>query len=146
MKLFLDTNVLLEFLCGRAKAVEVRDLLDAIEDEKHQAYISSSAFCTIAYYVELTLKDNGFHKPEKTVKLREILNSVLEIVTVLDTNHVDTCTATNNLHFDDIEDSMQYQCAIKGSCDCLITFNTKDYKNVEQSTISVLTPSKFLNK
>lgn len=63
MKLFLDTNILLEYLCGRDKAIEVRELLDAIEDNRH----------------------------------------------------------------------------------CIITFNTKDYKNVEQEVISVLTPSKFLS-
>lgn len=145
MKIFLDTNILLEYLCGRKKALEVRDLLDAIEDNKHQAYISSSSFCTISYYVELTLKENGLHKPEKTYKLREVLNSVLEIVTVLDVDHEDACTATNDLHFDDIEDSLQYQCAIKGGCDCIITFNTKDYKKVEQDRISILTPYSFLS-
>ena len=145
MKLFLDTNILLEYLCGRDKAIEVRGLLDAIEDNRHEACISSSSFCTIAYYVELALKEKGFHKPEKTERLREILNSVLEIVTVLDVDHERTYTATNDLNFDDIEDSMQYQCAIKGCCECIITFNTKDYKNVEQEVISVLTPSTFLS-
>lgn len=144
MRLFLDTNILIEYLCGREKAMEVRDLLDVIEDNRHQAFISSSSFCTISYYIEMSLKKNGYHKPEKTEKLREVLNSVLDIVTVLDTNHDHARTATNDICFDDIEDSMQYQCAIKGNCDYIITFNTKDFNKTDSSNIEILTPSMFL--
>ena len=63
MRLFLDTNVFIEYLCGRSKAVTVRDLLDAIEDNGHQAFLSTSSLCTIAYYVDITLKQRGIHKP-----------------------------------------------------------------------------------
>lgn len=94
----------------------------------------------------MILKERGIHKPEKTQKLREILKSVLDIVTVIDTNHEQACTATDDTCFDDIEDSMQYQCAIGGNCNCIITFNNKDFKNADLSKIQVLTPDMFLNR
>lgn len=65
MRVFLDTNILLEYLCERPKASVVNDLLDLLEEKNSSLFISSSSFCTIAYYVEMMLKGMGFHKPEK---------------------------------------------------------------------------------
>ena len=65
MKLVLDTNIFIEYLCGRSKAMNVRDLLDVIEEKEYQAFLSTSSLCTIAYYVDITLKGRGIHKPEK---------------------------------------------------------------------------------
>lgn len=99
MRLLLDTNIILEYLCGRSKALVVRELLDSIEDNGHEMFLSSSSFCTIAYYIELSFKQMGIHKPEKTVKTRETLNALLEIVTIADITHERTCMATNDTAF-----------------------------------------------
>lgn len=144
MRVFLDTNILLEYLCARTKALVVRDLLDKIEDCGYEALLSSSSFCTIAYYVEMSLKQMGLHKPEKTKKTRETLNALLGFVTIAETTHERTCIATNDASFTDFEDSMQYQCAIQNGCDYLITFNVKDYKNASQEQVKVVSPEDFL--
>ena len=89
------------------------------------------------------LKGMGFHKPEKTLKTRQILNVVLEIVKV-ETNHVRTILATNDLAFSDFEDSMQYQCALNNNCDAIVTFNQSDYKYADQTLIKVFSPDEFL--
>ena len=142
MRLFLDTNVFIEYLCGRSKAMAVRDLLDAIEDKGHQAFLSTSSLCTIAYYVDITLKQRDIHKPEKTDKIREIINMVLDIASIADIRHSHAVTATNDQAFSDIEDSIQYQCAKNSLCEVLITFNVKDFKNAND--IKVMTPNEFL--
>lgn len=144
MRVFLDTNILLEYLCERPKASVVNDLLDLLEEKNSSLFISSSSFCTIAYYVEMMLKGMGFHKPEKTLKTRQILNVVLEIVKVVETNHVRTILATNDLAFSDFEDSMQYQCALNNNCDAIVTFNQSDYKYADQTLIKVFSPDEFL--
>jgi len=145
MRVFLDTNVFLEYLCGRSKALIVRDVLDIIDSNGYTTYLSSSSFCTIAYYVELSFKQLGFHKPEKTDKTREVLRTILDIATIADIDHTGTVSATNDISFSDFEDSVQYQCALKANCDVIVTFNSKDYKNVDQNTVKVLTPEQFLN-
>ena len=142
MRLFLDTNVFIEYLCGRSKATIVRDLLDVIEDKEHQAFFSTSSLCTIAYYVDITLSHRGIHKPEKTDKIREILNLILGIATIADINHSHSISATNDQAFSDIEDSVQYQCALSSQCEVLITFNVRDFKNV--TDMKVMTPEEFL--
>lgn len=144
MKVFLDTNVLLEYLCGRSRAVVVREILDCIEDNGDKAFLSSSSYCTIAYYVEQSLKEKGIHKPEKTVRMREVLNAVLDIATIADVNHQGAIIATNDLAFSDFEDSLQYQCALNCNCDVLVTFNVKDFKNADQTNVKVMTPEQYL--
>lgn len=145
MRLLLDTNIILEYLCGRSKALVVRELLDSIEDNGHEMLLSSFSFCTIAYYIELSFKQMGIHKPEKTQRTRETLNALLGFVTIADTTHERTCVATNDNSFSDFEDSMQYQCAVHNRCDFLITFNVKDFKNVSQGSVRVLAPEDFMS-
>lgn len=128
MKFFIDTNVFLEYLQGRQKALEVRDFLDFIEDNHHEAFISVPSLCTISYYIELTLKEQGIHKPEKTENTRAILNRILQIAHVIDIKHEDASNGINDLSFSDFEDSLQHQCALHGNCDYIVTFNVKDYK------------------
>lgn len=39
MRVFLDTNILLEYLCERPKASVVNDLLDLLEEKKTVLYL-----------------------------------------------------------------------------------------------------------
>ena len=50
---------------------------------------------------------------------------------------------TNGKQVKDFEDMLQYQCAIDGNCDCIVTINTNDF--IDFSTIPVLTPQDFLD-
>lgn len=38
MRVFFDTNILLEYLCGRSKALVIRKLLDCIEYNGEEDY------------------------------------------------------------------------------------------------------------
>lgn len=145
MRLFVDTNVLLELILGRNNANDVRTFFDFVTKRNYQVFISSSSLCTISYYVEAKLKESGIHKPEKTEKARNILNQVLQIVTITDVTHAEALAGINDSSFDDFEDSLQYQCAKRAKCEVIITYNTRDYKNVDSDSISVLLPQDFLN-
>ena len=50
----------------------------------------------------------------------------------------------NSTLFNDLEDSYQYEVAIKSGCNYLITGNLSDYKNSDQTLIKVLSPQVFL--
>ena len=144
MRVFIDTNVWLESLCGRAKAIYVRELFDKIEDGGHEAFLSSSSLCTIAYYVEMNLKDQGIHKPEKTAKTREILNKILDLAIISELSHNEALTAINDPDFSDFEDGIQYQCALHANCEVLFTFNVKDFKNADKTKIQIISPDSSL--
>ena len=47
-------------------------------------------------------------------------------------------------NFKDIEDSCQYQAAVESGCDCLVTFNVKDYQGT--TSLLVLSPQEFITK
>ena len=73
--------------------------------------------------------------------LREIMNGVLDLVSVQDLDHDEISSAINNPQFDDLEYSLQHQCAVVHNCDVLITVNTRDF-NCDD--IQVLSPESFL--
>ena len=45
--------------------------------------------------------------------------------------------------FKDLEDSCQHQAAVKAGCECLVSFNLKDYSN--GAAMKALTPQEFLS-
>ena len=55
MKLFLDTNILLEYFCNRAQARVVEKILQYIEEKKMEGYISVGSFYTIIQVSQVQL-------------------------------------------------------------------------------------------
>jgi len=146
MKVFLDTNIFLEYFQRRREYQAVSQLLNAIEDKRIKAIVSAGCVYTLVYLIRMELKRQGIHRPEQTNQLRTMLNIVLSMVTVAGVSHKHMVSGTNDLAFDDVEDSYQYQCAIQNKCDALVTINLKDYRNAETSAIEILSPDMFANK
>lgn len=146
MKLFLDTNVFVEFIEHRKQYEPVSLIIDAIIEEEHTACISAGSLYTLAYLFERGLKQQDIHKPELTVRIRSLMAEVLNMSTVVPMTHASAESAVYDETFADIEDSFQYRCALENHCHVLITINDKDYKNADLSKIEVLTPSAFVEK
>ena len=146
MKLFLDTNVFVEFIEHRKQYEPVSLIIDAIIEEEHTACISAGSLYTLAYLFERGLKQQDIHKPELTVRIRSLMAEVLNMSTVVPMTHASAESAVYDEAFADIEDSFQYRCALENHCHVLITINDKDYKNADLSKIEVLTPSAFVEK
>lgn len=144
MKVFLDTNIFMEYVSRRKQYEVVRDIFDAIEDKRISAVISVGGLYTTAYLLTRMLKDMNIHRPEQTERLRMGLNGLMRLATVTDCNHEHMAEAVNDERFIDIEDSFQYHCAMHSQCDVLITINLKDYKNVITAGMPVLTPDEFV--
>ena len=74
MKVFLDTNVFLDYFQHREQYKAVSYLLNAVEDGRIKAVISVGGIYTLSYLVRMELKKKGIYRPEQTLRLREILN------------------------------------------------------------------------
>ena len=146
MKVFLDTNIFLEYFEQRREYQAVDKLLTAVEDGKMKAVISAGCVYTLAYLIRMELKRQGIHRPKQTNRLRAMLNIVLSMATVASVSHRRIVIGTNDLAFDDVEDSYQYQCALQNKCDALVTINLKDYRCADTSAMEILLPDMFVSK
>ena len=146
MKIFLDTNIFLEYFEQRREYQAVDKLLSAVEDGKLKAVVSVGCVYTLAYLVRVELKRQGIHRPEQTLRLRSTLNTVMSMVTVVGLSHKRLSLGINDLAFDDVEDSFQYQCAIQNKCDALVTMNLRDYRNTDTAKMEILSPTEFVAK
>jgi predicted nucleic acid-binding protein len=133
VKLFLDTNVILDLLTGRLPFKADADRLFSLADHGKVALFASSQSIATAYYV--------MSKSMKPEEARSSLQKLLTLIKVSDLNHKSTVRAINDLNFSDIEDSLQHQCAIQSKATILVTRNEKDFR---KSSISVMTPKQVL--
>ena len=63
MKVFLDTNIFLEYFERRRQYEAVSQLLSAVEDRRLKAVVSAGCIYTLAYLVRSELKRQGIHRP-----------------------------------------------------------------------------------
>lgn len=77
MNVFLDTNVVMDFLAARGDTTNVRKIFRALDEGLFCAYISVGSFYTITYLLELFLKGKGISNPERLHMQRDVLESIL---------------------------------------------------------------------
>ena len=146
MRLFVDTNIILEFIEQRREYANVRRILANVRDGLYDGIVSQGSVYTLTFLIERSLKAIDIHKPEQTVQLRHLLKSVLNLFEPFGIKRAAMLEAIENEAFTDIEDSFQYQCALASNCDVLLTININDYKNADQRQIEILTPAQFVEK
>ena len=61
MKLFLDTNFIMEFVEQRKQFDKVSIILDSVFSRKNEAYISTGCMYTLAFLFEQNLKRQDIH-------------------------------------------------------------------------------------
>ena len=133
INLFIDTDVIIDFLIDRKPySREAAIIFTLIDEKKLKGYISSLTFSNL-YYV--------LHKVEPHKKVISKLDSLSKLLTVL---KVDDHMIRNAIDsgFPDFEDSIQYFSALDcKKIEVIITRNTKDYK---YSSLPVMTPGDYL--
>jgi len=131
-KVFLDTNVVIDLLGEREPFYESAAKIATIADNgKIQLIVSALTYPTV-YYLLSRFEDKEVVK-EKIRKFKVIAET-----SDLTDKIIDKGLSSK---FSDLEDSLQYYCAIKMDCNILITRNGKDFK---ESDIPVLTPDEYL--
>lgn len=139
MKLFLDTNVLLDHALARptGQPFEAKFILSWALENEIPMYISPGSFHTFVY----VLQKNGLRNEELKRKLILYLG-------FLHVSQTDSKCLMDSLksNFKDLEDGFQYNTAVKEGCDYLLTGNTKDFNLTDKNEIKVMAPSKFLTQ
>ena len=146
MKIFLDTNIFVEYIEERHEVETVAEILEAIADGKHQGFLSQGGFYTLTFLLERALRHKGIYKPILTDLLRRVLGDILSTATVVGISHKHFLDAVGDAAFSDLEDSFQYHCALENECDVLITINIKDYKDAGSEKLKVMTPFDFAER
>jgi predicted nucleic acid-binding protein len=132
-RVFLDTNVLLDFLADRNPFSEAAaQLFTAASQQKIRIHVSALSFSNLYYILRQTLSHTQTCKH---------LTALAELVNI---EPVDASSFLASLHspFNDVEDAIQYHCALAiPNIEMLVTRNTKDFKHAE---IAVLTPTEAI--
>ena len=146
MKVFFDTNVVLEFLQKRAQADMVEKALDIISSNNSTKHISVGSFYTLTYLIERHIrKTTTLSSSDRIQELRTILLGILDDFCITLHDSVTLRSGVENEKFDDLEDSYQAEVAIHSGCDVLLTINTKDFQGMSSDArINILTPSEFV--
>ncbi len=127
--LFLDTNVIIDFLADRKPFSDKAALIfDQAVAGKLKIYLSAVSYNNIYYILRQSFSNND------TIKLLNQLNEMTEIADVTKA----IIKQALRSEFKDFEDAIQYHCALSLSkLDMIITRDTKDYK---KSAVPVMNP------
>lgn len=132
MKLFIDTNVVIDVLARRQHFYDASAaILTMLEKDEADGFISAISFNNIHYILR---KQSGKTKADNAIRM---LLSAFNIVT-LDEKIL---TRTIESAFNDFEDGIQFFSAMRSNADYLISRNVKDFPHDD---IPVLTPEEFL--
>lgn len=145
MRIFLDANIIMEYF-GKRKGYDlVSHILKNAYQGNFDVCLSSSIVDNVIYLLGSQLKAKGIHEPEKRSRIRQMLVRLLSYVDVVDMNRQSIIQALRDEDFRDLEDSLQYYCAVENECDALVTINSKDFPS-SNSFIEVLDPKQFVDK
>ena len=135
MKVFLDTNILLDYLLKRQPFYEpVKKVFDMCLF-KIDGCVTPHSLIDVFYMLSEQTNAPAEYCRETILKLRSVLSVIPE-------NDDRVLAAARNIEFADFEDSMQNESAMFAGVDYIITRNKKDF---EKSTISVVTAEEFLS-
>lgn len=129
--IFLDTNVLLDFVTGRDGVEEACDILQLGEDSRVKLVTSYLTMANTAYVAR---------KGRTKEDLYEMMIGLSQMIHVLSMDEAQLKEALT-VPVSDLEDMFQYVCAKTFNCDVIITRNVKHFVF---SQIPVYTPQQFI--
>lgn len=134
MKVFLDTNVWIDFLLERQPSYAyAASILSLAVDGKCQVCISSLTAANAHYICHERAK-----MPLKM--LRKKIEALKDWAHICDIVSEDIYNSYSNM-WEDFEDGVQFYSALLAGADYIVTRNVKDYA---MSTIPTCTPSEFI--
>ena len=132
--LFLDTNVLIDFLADRKPySIDVARLFNFSFQKKVVLYVAAVSYNNIYYILRRTLSHS------ETIRVLSELEDWTEIIDV----SKEVIKKSLKSDFKDFEDAIQYNCALTlTKIDFIVTRDTKDFK---KSTLSIMTPEEAVS-
>jgi predicted nucleic acid-binding protein len=134
-RVFLDANVLLDFLLQRENDALSKRILEITIEGKIRSFITPSILHIAGYWLS---KEYG------AAKAKQLLTALLADVQVIDCSHA-TATIALQSTFDDIEDALQYFTSIEHRLSHFIS-SDKKLKKSAIPQLPVFTPSEFLQE
>jgi predicted nucleic acid-binding protein len=132
VKLFIDTNVVLDVLMQREPwARSSTRVLALLADGAHEGFVAAHTFATLHY---LLRKETGSPRAVTT------LLDLVRLVRVAPVDH-DLVVQALSLSWKDFEDALQVVCAIDVDAAVLVTRNPRDFLS---SPIQVMDPDQLL--
>ena len=119
-RIFLDTNIVIDFLGEREGLYEPAAKIMTLADHKKIKIFTSPTSISNTYYL-LSKYENTKIALEKIRKFK-----VLCSISLMDDEVIEKAI---NSDFKDFEDAMQYFSALASHCDLIVTRNEKDFKN-----------------
>jgi|SRR5690242_13043119 predicted nucleic acid-binding protein len=130
-KLFLDTNIVLDFVLSREGELnEIERIFNLAKEGSFECFISESVITNCIYVLEKDKKDS--------LQILRTLCSVLKVLPYLPSVLYSSIEV-----FNDKEDGFLYFLAQHHKMDFFITRNIKDFKNAPL-ILPVLTPKNFI--
>ena len=146
MRIFLDTNVILENFLVREDFKTAHNLFHAMQGQKHELFMSVGSFYTMMFLVDKYLrKVIGLIGDDRVKMLRQIMSNILQTVSVAEHDKESLLRGIKNETFKDVEDGCQYELAKKAGCTLLLTFNSHDFPSDTKGNVKVMTPAEYLN-
>ena len=133
-KVFFDTNILIDYYDNRSGASDVHALFRVARAGGISIFASILTFANFAYVAK--------HNHTKEQVYSE-LDRLERLISVLPMDRVQLRAAIDN-PCKDFEDMLQYQCAVAGGCDVIITNNKKDF--LAYSQLPLFTAKEYLNE
>ena len=133
-KIFLDTNILLDYYLNRSGADAVEKIFILSHAKKVALFASTLTFANFAYVIKRE------HSKEE---LYDILDEVEKHVFAIPMDKKKLRAAINQ-PCKDFEDMLQYQCALAGGCNVIVTNNKKDFADF--SKLPLLTASELIDE
>ena len=135
MRIFIDTNILIDLLIKRQPTyLSVAKLFDTAIKRKDAIVISNLSIVN-AHYVVKKITD------VQEEALRTALYNICTTCEIVPLNVGITMKSLISA-FKDFEDATQYYCALENVCDVIVTNNKKDFKI---SSLPVMTSTEFLD-
>lgn len=132
MKVFLDTNILLDYGQVRDDFTYAKAILELGERGEMELCASYLSYANMGYILRHYSKE----------ELWELITDMREGITVLQTDSIQLDNALRHKPVKDYEDLLQYQCAIQSGCELIVTNNKRDFR--EFCELPVYTSKEFL--
>lgn len=134
MKLFLDTNILLDFILERKGFWDsAASILSYAEDGKVVACVSTLTIVNAQFICV-----NRYKMPKQMFK--EKMDTLRTFLSVFDVNSSDVFSSFDK-GWKDFEDGVQYYCALRNGSNFIVTRNVRDF---EESQILAILPDEAI--
>lgn len=131
MRVYVDTNILIDYVCQRKEFADVANCLVALGYMGKVKLLTSALSYVTAMYVA--------HKYE----YKNVVESLLALSSFVDVLDLQASTVVEMLSsgWKDYEDATQNATVLKAEADCIATRNKKDFSAL---SLTIYTPAEFL--